>query len=56
MDPRDPPRQTGGIMQPSTSSQFPSFSSSSQQTAAAGSASTFRTVAFSLLVDRALSA
>ncbi|WP_275670996.1 hypothetical protein [Paraburkholderia azotifigens] len=43
-------------MQPSTSSLFPSVSSSSQQTAAASSASSFRTVAFSLLVDRALSA
>lgn len=43
-------------MQPFTSSFFPSVSSSSQQTAAASSASSFRTVAFSLLVDRALSA
>ncbi|MEM5364580.1 hypothetical protein V4C53_00855 [Paraburkholderia azotifigens] len=43
-------------MQSSTSSLFPSVSSSSQQTAAASSASSFRTVAFSLLVDRALSA
>ncbi|WP_277403080.1 hypothetical protein [Burkholderia sp. Ac-20365] len=44
-------------MQPSTSSLFPSVSPSSPQAApAASSVSSFRTVAFALLVDRALSA
>ncbi len=57
MDPNDPPLQTEEIMQPSTSSLFKSVSPSPQQAASSGSnASGFRTIAFSLLVDRALSA
>ena len=44
-------------MQPSTSSLFKSVSPSPQQAASSGSnASGFRTIAFSLLVDRTLSA
>jgi hypothetical protein len=54
---RDPSQQTGGIMQPSTLSLTQSVSPSPQQAAPAVNAtSSFRTVAFALLVDRALAA
>jgi hypothetical protein len=53
----DLPLQTEEIMQPSTSSLFKSVSPSPQQAASSGSNTPgFRTIAFSLLVDRALSA
>jgi hypothetical protein len=56
-DYRDPTQLPEEVMQPSTSSLVPSVPASSQHAAAVShAASSFRTVAFALLVDRALAA